>query len=164
MTVSVDLGCGGGPRDDFGADEVWGVDLYAAGPMVRTADLAVDPIPWPDSSVDFVTAYDFVEHIPRLLYVDGVRRSPFVDLMSEVWRVLRPGGRFYANTPAFPHPEVFQDPTHVNVITLATLSYFTDPGWLPLTRTYGFTGTFAGSQSWHPQVPYWLTWDLEAVK
>ncbi len=163
MTVSVDLGCGGGPRNDFGADEAWGVDLYAAGPTVRAADLVVDPIPWPDSSVDYVLAYDFVEHVPRLLYVDGVRRSPFIDLMSEVWRVLRPGGRFYACTPALPHPEAFVDPTHVNFVTEGTLAYFTDHA-RTLTATYGFRGQFAGGQHWHPQVPYWLVWDVTAVK
>ena len=166
MTVSVDLGCGGGPRNDFGADEVYGVDIVAqpGNPAVRVADLCVDPLPFDDGSVDFVTAYDFLEHLPRLLYVDGARRNPFVECLNEVWRVLRPGGRFLANTPAFPYGEAHQDPTHVNVITWNTLLYFVDPGWVPLTRTYGFRGSFTGSQSWHPQVPYWLTWDLTAVK
>ena len=164
MTVSVDLGCGGGPRNDFGADEAWGVDLVDVGsPWVKVADLCVDPIPFETSSVDYVLAYDFVEHVPRLLYVDGIRRNPFVELMNEVWRVLRPGGTFVACTPALPHPEAFVDPTHVNYVTDGTLAYFTDHA-AGITRSYGFVGQFTGGQAWHPQVPYWLCWSLQAVK
>lgn len=163
MTVSVDLGCGGGPRNDFGADEAWGVDIVPAGQMVRVADLCREPIPWPDSSVDYVLAYDFVEHVPRLLYVDGVRRNPFVELMNEVWRVLRPGGTFLAKTPALPHPESFVDPTHVNHVTEGTLAYFTTYAD-GITRSYGFRGRFEGGQHWDASVPYWLVWDVRAVK
>lgn len=166
MTVSVDLGCGGGPRNDFGADEVYGVDLVAVpgNPNVRVADLCVEPIPFETSSVDYVTAYDFVEHVPRLLYVDGVRRNPFVELMNEVWRVLRPGGTFLAKTPAWPHHEADVDPTHVQTITEGTLAYFTEDSHLPLTRSYGFVGRFAGTQHWDPAIRYWLVWNLTAVK
>ena len=164
MTVSVDLGCGAGPRNDFGADEAFGVDIVDTGnPMVRVADLCVDPIPFADSSVDYVLAYDFVEHIPRLLYVDGVRLNPFISLMNEVWRVLKPGGTFAAATPALPHPESFVDPTPCNPITEGTLAYFTDHA-AGITRSYGFVGQFVGGQAWHPQVPYWLVWNVQAVK
>ena len=65
---------------------------------------------------------------------------PFIRLMNEVWRVLTPGGRFYALTPAYPHAEAFTDPTHVNIITDQThTSFCSDP---PLGRMYGFTGNF----------------------
>lgn len=165
MTVSVDLGCGGGPRNDFGAEEAWGVDLVDVGnPMVRVADLCVEPIPFETSSVDYVLAYDFVEHVPRLLYVDGVRRNPFVELMNEVWRVLKPGGTFLAKTPAWPHHEADVDPTHVQTITEGTMAYFTEESHRHLARSYGFVGWFAGTQQWDPQVPYWLCWRLTAVK
>jgi len=65
---------------------------------------------------------------------------PFVRLMNEVWRVLAPGGRFYALTPAFPNPEAFTDPTHVNIITDQTHHYFC--GDQPIGRMYGFNGHF----------------------
>ena len=50
--------------------------------------------------------------------------------------MLEPGGRFYAVTPAFPHPEAFADPTHVNIITETTHEYFC--GERPLGHMYGF--------------------------
>jgi SAM-dependent methyltransferase len=133
MTVSLDLGCGETIRNPYLALTVVGLDI-------QDADLAIEPIPHPDDYFDFVTAYDFLEHIPRLLYVPQ-RRYPFVELMSEVWRVMKVGGKFLSSTPAFPHAPAFQDPTHVNIITPLTFAeYFDDEKtW---AKQYGFKGKF----------------------
>jgi SAM-dependent methyltransferase len=133
MTVSLDLGCGETIRNPYQALQVIGLDI-------QDADLAIEPIPHPDDYFDFVTAYDFLEHIPRLLYVPQ-RRYPFVELMSEIYRVLRVGGKFLSSTPAFPHAPAFQDPTHVNIITPLTFAeYFDDEKtW---AKMYGFKGKF----------------------
>ena len=145
-TRHLDLGCGPTPRNPYGCDEAHAVDL-APSPGVdprffRAANLSLQPIPHPDSSFDSVSAYDFLEHVPRVLPVrDGAgTRFPFVELMSEIHRVLKPGGRLYAVTPAFPHAEAFVDPTHVNVITSRTHTYFIDT--TPNARMYGFRGSF----------------------
>lgn len=146
-TRSLDLGCGAQPRNPFGAAEVHGVDLLPH-PSARVveADLVLDPIPFGDGVFDFVTAHDFIEHVPRVVYAPR-RRNPFVELMNEVWRVLKPSGRFLSVTPAFPHPEAFQDPTHVNVITEKTFFYFEASRlW---AAPYGFRGAFhVTSQVW----------------
>jgi SAM-dependent methyltransferase len=144
-TRHLDLGCGAVPRNPYRHDELYGVDLAggAAGGAIRRANLALQPIPFADNFFDSVSAYDFIEHIPRILTTaDGNNtRFPFIELMDEIWRVLKPGGRLYASTPVFPAPAVFQDPTHVNVITTETHVYFTQPHlW---ARMYGFGGTFA---------------------
>jgi len=133
MTISLDLGCGETIRNPYQALQVIGLDI-------QDADLAIEPIPHPDDYFDFVTAYDFLEHIPRLLYVPQ-RRYPFVELMSEVWRVMKVGGKFLSSTPAFPHAPAFQDPTHVNIITPLTFAeYFDDEKtW---AKMYGFKGKF----------------------
>jgi SAM-dependent methyltransferase len=133
MTISLDLGCGETIRNPYQALQVIGLDI-------QDADLAIEPIPHPDDLFDFVTAYDFLEHIPRLLYVPH-RRYPFVELMSEVWRVMKVGGKFLSSTPAFPHAPAFQDPTHVNIITPLTFAeYFDDEKtW---AKMYGFKGKF----------------------
>jgi SAM-dependent methyltransferase len=148
-TISLDLGCGPNPRNIFKADEVWGIDIrsYADKPEIRVADLVVEKIPFEDASFDFVTAHDFLEHVPRILYMPG-RRFPFVELMGEIWRVLKTGGRFFSYTPAFPHAAVFRDPTHVNIIAEDTFSlYFDDQNrWGTM---YGFQGAFKIlQQSW----------------
>jgi SAM-dependent methyltransferase len=141
-----DLGCGDRPRNPYRSEQLFGVDIrahQAAGVEVRQANLVMAAIPYPSNFFDSVSAFDFLEHVPRVLpgFVEGTTRFPFVELMNEIWRVLVPGGRFYACTPAYPHPAAFQDPTHVNIITSETHRYFT--GAAPLARMYGFTGDFA---------------------
>lgn len=108
----------------------------------RCANLSLDPIPHPDSSFDSISAFDFLEHVPRVLSTADGRstRFPFLELMGEIHRVLKPGGRLYAVTPAYPNAEAFQDPTHVNIITDQTWLYFC--GVTPLAKPYGFTGSF----------------------
>ena len=69
MKKTLDLGCGQNPRNPFYADEVFGVDIVKSNQKnILLADLVIEKIPFPDSTFDFVTAYDFIEHIPRLLY------------------------------------------------------------------------------------------------
>jgi SAM-dependent methyltransferase len=65
---------------------------------------------------------------------------PFVQLMTEIHRVLKPGGLLLAVTPAFPYPEAFQDPTHVNILTTRSGRYFC--GKNPAASVYGFLGHF----------------------
>ncbi|MEP6485477.1 MAG: methyltransferase domain-containing protein [Rudaea sp.] len=142
----LDLGCGEIPRNPYSRGQLCGVDVR---PLATTkafdykvANLFLNPIPYEDDSFGSVSAYDFIEHVPRLLVTADGRDTvfPFVRLMNEIWRVLAPGGRFYALTPAYPNVEAFTDPTHVNIITEQTHTYFC--GDEPLGRMYGFTGTF----------------------
>lgn len=163
---SLDLGSGSEPQNPFNAGTVWGIDIVDVGnPAVRTADLVIEPIPFPDASFDFVTAFDFIEHVPRLIYVDGVRKAPFIDLMSEVWRVLKPNGLLYAMTPAVPMSSAFVDPTHVNFITKRTVNYFAGNELELCRRFYGFTGEFqVVDQYWHAETLQHLVWLLKAVK
>ena len=145
-TRHLDLGCGPAPRNPYGADALYALDLsppegFDPARFAR-ANLVLEPIPFPDAHFDSVSAYDFIEHVPRLVALPaGGTRLPFVELMNEVWRVLRkPGGRFYAVTPAWPRAEAFADPTHVNVVTATTHRYFTEPELG--ARPYGFAGRF----------------------
>jgi len=143
-TCHLDLGCGGQPRNPFARDELFGVDLAVphGGAQVRAANLVMQPMPFDTSSFDSVSAYDFFERVPRVLATaDGLStRFPFIELMNEVWRVLKPGGLLYAVTPVFPHPAAFQDPTHVNIMTAGTHHYFVQPE--RRAAMYGYIGDF----------------------
>jgi SAM-dependent methyltransferase len=140
----LDLGCGAKPRNPYRSEQLFGVDIRTdiAGDKaeIRRADLFREPIPFGDGFFDSVSAYDFLEHVPRTSVGANDTRFPFIEVMNEVWRVLKDGGLFYASTPAYPHPAAFQDPTHVNIITQQTHSYFTRPELLG--RMYGFKGDF----------------------
>jgi SAM-dependent methyltransferase len=142
----LDIGCGSAPRNPYARGQLCGVDIRPLPTKpdfdYRVANLVVDPIPFDDDWFGSVSAYDFVEHVPRILATADGRDTffPFIRLMNEIWRVLAPGGRFWALTPTYPHIEAFTDPTHVNIITDQTHTYFC--GDEPLGRMYGFTGNF----------------------
>lgn len=148
-TKSLDLGCGNRPHNPFAADELHGIDIRRtrnSNITVKAADLTLEPIPYAADTFDYITAYDFIEHVPRIIYAPK-RRFPFVELMNEIWRCLKPGGVLVSHTPAYPHGEAFQDPTHVNIITENTFPcYFDNDRWATM---YGFHGRFAvESQEW----------------
>ncbi len=145
----LDLGCGNCIRNPYQAEELYGVDLGSDLPpnMFRRADLSLDPIPFEDAYFDTASAYDVLEHVPRVVCINAAEarsgmktRNCFIELMNEVWRVLKPGGRFYSVTPAYPSEKAFIDPTHVNFITERTHHYFC--GTHPLAAMYGFNGRF----------------------
>lgn len=137
----LDIGCGTKPTNLFGARQFHGIDIREdAERNIRYADLVVEPIPYPDSYFDYVFAGDFIEHVPRMVYLPA-RRFPFVELMNEIYRVLKPEGIFFSRTPVFPFTPAFRDPTHVNIITHETFPiYFDDK--TRAAAMYGFKGSF----------------------
>lgn len=156
ITRHLDLGCGKVPRNPYRRDQLFGVDISAQtgvdNATIVQANLALEPIPFADAHFDSVSAYDFIEHVPRVLNApggDGLR-LPFIELMNEISRVLKPGGLLYALTPAYPSQDAFVDPTHVNVITEKSHLYFV--GDEPLGRMYGFKGHF------HLRKAHWVVY------
>ena len=138
---SLDIGCGTLPKNPFDATNVFGVDIRGdLENRIKCADLATESIPFGDSEFDYITANDFLEHIPRVIYLPS-RRFPFIELMNEIYRTLKPGGIFLSSTPIYPFSPAFRDPTHVNIITYETFKlYFDDENnWAAI---YGFRGKF----------------------
>ncbi len=147
----LDLGCGTIPRNPTGASELYGLDLRGVplsvtgvpGPGVWEWNVIRDSLPFPDNFFSSCSAYDFLEHVPRAWpSADGRNvQFTFVNLMSEIHRVLQPNGILLAATPAVPAEETFVDPTHINFITRHSHTYFC--GQDPLGSMYGFKGRFA---------------------
>lgn len=136
----LDLGCGRGEwlelLESFGI-KASGVDLDEGmlipcreqGFDVRNADALDYVSSLPTESVDLVTAFHMVEHIPFEI---------LISLVSEVFRVLKPGGLLIMETP---NPEnisvasehFYLDPSHVKPIPSGLLSFI--PEFVGFTRT-----------------------------
>ena len=139
----LDVGCGSQPRNPFGFEELYGIDIIEQSSddfHYVQSNIVLDPLPFEDCTFDSISAYDFLEHIPRLVIDNNKSRFPFIDFMNEAYRVLKPNGVFYAITPYYPRNEAFVDPTHVNIISKNTYEYFTHPKYG--ASIYGFVGKF----------------------
>ena len=67
-------------------------------------------------------------------------RYPIIELLNEIWRILKPGGTFTSFTPCYPAVEVHEDPTHLSVWTLESMAYFC--GKYPVAKLYGVKTRF----------------------
>ena len=118
----LDLGGGHNPAPGFKS-----VDL-------RNGDINCDilkGLPFPDSSVGCIRAYDFLEHIPSCptsACEHGADGGPLctVGLMNEIYRVLAPGGWLVSRTPSSDGRGAYQDPTHVSYWNPNSFWYYTN--------------------------------------
>ena len=67
--------------------------------------------------------WDVIEHMPSHL-PDG--RSFPIELLNEIWRILKPGGEFLIHVPDARHPEWATDITHVRPYMPSSFDHF-DP-------------------------------------
>lgn len=135
--VVVDLGCG------FRKQGTIGIDVRREGTHADIiCRLGFEPIPLDDDTADEIVCRDFLEHIPKAVYSEtqGKLIYPIIDLMNEIWRILKPGGAFISKTPCYPTDEVHQDPTHLSVWTLRSMAYFC--GEYPIAALYGVKTRF----------------------
>lgn len=104
--------------------------------LCEPADVVTDlskPWPWPDSSVEAITAWDIFEHLPNKKFT-----------MNEAHRVLVWGGRLDLFVPTTDGRGAFQDPTHQSFWTPNDLFYWCDQfaEWKRFRKAYGITARF----------------------
>ena len=91
-SISVDLGCGLSPSNLFKSATCKGVDLFEDKENgVIKCNLGFERLPFDSDSLDYLTAYDLLEHIPRYADLPEHGNTPFIFLMNECYRVLKKG-------------------------------------------------------------------------
>ncbi len=140
-SVSLDIGSGPVPKNPFKSDVLFGADLREDEKNnVVYSDLSLGKLPFENEKFHFITAFDVLEHIQRVVLVEEKTIFPFISLMNEIFRTLKPGGIFFSIQPVYPAKSAFQDPTHVNIMSEDTLDfYFCSKSW---ARIYGYEGSF----------------------
>ena len=117
----LDLGCGDGKQAGS-----LGMDRRALPGVDVVHDIEVLPYPFPDGQFDRVTMSHVMEHIDPAIAVDVV---------NEVWRVMRVDGVFMLSMPYPGSVGHWQDPTHIRPWNEHTPCYF-DPDFPDLYLIY----------------------------
>lgn len=145
QAIRLDIGCGNSKMPGF-----VGMDYFQYGNVDIVWDIERTPWPLPDNCVSTAIASHILEHVnphsgdkrlPGLIELliakkiftqkeaDEYLGNPgpaFMNVMDEIWRVMKPGGQFAFVVPHAASPGFQQDPTHINMINETTLMYF-DP-------------------------------------
>ena len=112
--IQLDIGCGRARQPDW-----VGMDIQDLPNVDIVHDWNDIPWPLPDESCVRAMASHVIEHVPP-------HNNGFINFMNEVWRVLKPDGRFAISMPYATSPGMYQDPTHCNFCNERTWLYF-DP-------------------------------------
>ncbi len=115
------MGCGSRTEKDIYIDNpefenVTRLDYNADHKPDVVWDLSVHPLPFEDEEFDEIHAYEVLEH----LATQGDYEFFFAEF-TEYWRILKPGGRFYASVPI--KEWVWGDPSHKRAIQPETLIF-----------------------------------------
>lgn len=88
-------------------------------------DLEVFPYPFDDDEFDSVTAHQVLEHTGN----QGDHRF-FFEQFTELWRILKPGGKLIADVPKWDSLWAFGDPSHKRIINLGTITFLSQQEYI----------------------------------
>jgi hypothetical protein len=87
-TKHLDLGSGYKPRNPYDCDITYAADVLPHTKEIKNysqVNLFTNSIPFDDDTFDSVSAYDFLEHVPRVwLRENGETIFPFISLMNDI--------------------------------------------------------------------------------
>lgn len=93
-------------------------------------DMEHVPLPFVDDSFDEIHAYECLEHVGR----QGDWRFFFAQ-WADFWRILKPGGRFYATVPSPRSPWALGDPSHTRILPSECLIFLSQASYSQVGKT-----------------------------
>ena len=126
----LNLGCGTDIRPGF-----VNLDSVALPGVDVVHDLTELPLPFEDARFIEVVCQDVLEHVPS-----------YPELLGEIHRIMRPGGRLVVRSPHFTSRAVWLDPTHRATFSIDTLRFFV-AGDVYAERSYYFPFKFQSVES-----------------
>lgn len=141
MKKLLDLGCGKSKKNINGYSTI-GVDISKNSSADVICKLGFERINLDDDSIDYVTAIQLFEHIPRFVYQDNEIFNPFIYLMNEIYRVMRDGATLEVHVPIPGTKQFLQDPTHLNPIIDESWIYFEPEDRWGVKDMYGINSSF----------------------
>lgn len=128
MDLKINLGCG---EDQF--EGFINVDLLKLPGVDVVHNLMEFPYPFEDNSASEIKAVDVIEHLDN--YTKDSKPS-IIAFIEECYRILKPGGQLYIQTPGWKAEFLWIDPTHVRGFDKQSMDFF-DPS-KPFGQTTGF--------------------------
>lgn len=122
--MRLNLGCGRNQRKGW-----VNVDQAPECKPDQVVDLEEFPWPWDSDSIEEIEMRHVLEHL-------GATTDIYLGLISEMWRVCKPGARITIVVPHPRHDSFLNDPTHVRPVTAPGLELFSQE----LNREWARTG------------------------
>lgn len=125
--IKINLGAGTDIQPDY-----VNVDMVDLPGINVVHNLTHYPWPFKDESATEIRAIDVLEHLPPYIGEEhGV-----IKFINECWRILKPGGELYIQTPGWRAEFLWIDPTHVRGFDIQSMDFF-DPE-KPFGKSTGF--------------------------
>jgi ubiquinone/menaquinone biosynthesis C-methylase UbiE len=112
MKTKLNLGCGGDIRAgwiNLDSRAIEGVDVVH--------DINILPLPFNDQSIDKILCQDVLEHVE------------YVNLMKDLYRILKQLGEIHIRVPHFTSKNNYIDPTHKKMFSAFTFNFFTSSSY-----------------------------------
>ncbi len=103
----LNLGCGHEILDGY-----INLDRAALEGVDVVHDLAQLPLPFPNQEFDEILCNNILEHVQ------------YIDVLRELHRIMKPGGRLKICVPHFTSRDNFIDPTHIKRFSFKTFEFF----------------------------------------
>jgi ubiquinone/menaquinone biosynthesis C-methylase UbiE len=106
--MTLDVGCGANK-----VQGALGLDIAPLPGVDVVHNLDQYPYPFENETFDRVYCNSILEHV-----------ADAMQTMSEIYRILKPGGLVYISLPHYSHAKTYADPTHRHFYSFGVVKYF----------------------------------------